>query len=171
MPSLPTAIFTQPSRAEILSTFRSLLREVNSQVSHPLCATRPVVSASSSSASPTKFTAKNGSKVWHAELVSTYKAARTISDKAIIIRRQAEANGLLSFLQASKEHRRLMNLYWPVSGMSNDEKLKRTANVVGLSLPKAVDMDGEAEAPIQGSMEEAARIVEQAMGKTATKSS
>ncbi|KAJ3106600.1 hypothetical protein HDU97_005965 [Phlyctochytrium planicorne] len=122
-----------PTRFEILTTFRGILRHVNKQ---------------------------NGSRTWHDEVISNYKAAKSLSQESIIIRKQAEAKGLLDFLTASSEHKRLMNLYWPVSGLSAEEKLKRTANVVGLNLPKPLDL-GE---PLGDSIEAAAKIVEGAMG-------
>ncbi|KAI8840553.1 hypothetical protein BC829DRAFT_403095, partial [Chytridium lagenaria] len=67
-----------------------------------------------------QYTSKNGSKIWHKSKVS---------DHSIIIRKHAEAGFLLTFLQSSREHKRLSDLYWPASLLSNEEKIKRTANV------------------------------------------
>ena len=40
------------------------------------------------------------------------------------------------YLESHRVHKELMNQYWPTSTLTNQEKLKRTANKVGFELPK-----------------------------------
>ncbi|KAJ3110966.1 hypothetical protein HDU96_006117 [Phlyctochytrium bullatum] len=78
------------------------------------------------------------------------KKTFTAGNQSESARKLKEAKRVLQFLEFSKEHKRLAELYWPVSGLSAEEKLRRTANVVGLALPRA------------DAFEEASKIVEKA---------
>ena len=59
-----------------------------------------------------------------------------------------EARNVLTYLESSREHKRLREMYWPTSNLSSEEKLKRTANVVGFNLPKKME-DGDFKEPEQ----------------------
>ena len=48
----------------------------------------------------------------------------------------ADATAVTEYLTAVSTHKELMARYWPATDLSPDEKLMRTANRVGLNLPK-----------------------------------
>ncbi|KAI9017526.1 hypothetical protein BC832DRAFT_521788, partial [Gaertneriomyces semiglobifer] len=97
----------------ILSTFRGILREVSKQ-----------------------YTPRNNNRLWHNEVVSQFRAGSTLTDENAIRQKLMDAQNVLIFMRSNREHRDLMDRYWPTTGLSNEEKLTRTANTVGLSLPK-----------------------------------
>ncbi|KAI9352282.1 hypothetical protein DFJ73DRAFT_830443 [Zopfochytrium polystomum] len=108
------AVAAAPSRASTLATFRALLREVTLQ-----------------------FTSRNGNPTWRNRLVTTYRSALSEqrSHPSRVARQARDAEDLVIFLRATREHRRLVELYWPNAGLSQSEKTRRTAAVVGLNMP------------------------------------
>jgi hypothetical protein len=46
-----------------------------------------------------------------------------------------------AYLEACSTHSKLMDQYWATSTLSPGEKLERTANRVGLQLPKQFEAD------------------------------
>ncbi|KAI8911645.1 hypothetical protein EDD86DRAFT_188647 [Gorgonomyces haynaldii] len=69
---------------------------------------------------------KNGNMVWQQHLEARFRVGG----------KQSDALALYSFLEANKNHKEMMERYWPTSGLSNEEKLQKTAERVGLQLPK-----------------------------------
>ncbi|KAL3901446.1 MAG: hypothetical protein SGCHY_000596 [Lobulomycetales sp.] len=72
-------------------------------------------------------------------LGKSYEPVITHYSNAALAGNQAE--NLLCFLQATQKHSELCNLYWPMSNLTEQEKLKRTANFVGLEMPAKLNLD------------------------------
>lgn len=47
-----------------------------------------------------------------------------------------DAEDSLVYLRSNRQYKELMDRYWPTSDLTTQEKLKRTANTVGFSLPE-----------------------------------
>ncbi|KAI8613923.1 hypothetical protein BC830DRAFT_1051003, partial [Chytriomyces sp. MP71] len=100
------------SRAAVLSTYRSILRQINQQ-----------------------YTVRNDNRLWYFAAVSEYRQNKNASIEAAQ-GHQLNAQDFLAYLHSKQEHRRLMEEYWPASTLTPTEKIHRTANVVGLSMPR-----------------------------------
>ncbi|TPX60003.1 hypothetical protein PhCBS80983_g02058 [Powellomyces hirtus] len=115
-------------KTEILGLYRGILREVSRQ-----------------------YTARNQNRMWHDEIVAGFKSGVQLSNPAQIQIRLTRARNLHAFLRSNRTHRELVERYWPISSMTEEEKLSRTANTVGLSLPKMFGA-GETFAPSDRSL-------------------
>ncbi|TPX71091.1 hypothetical protein SpCBS45565_g01300 [Spizellomyces sp. 'palustris'] len=127
------------TRSDILSTYRGILREVSKQYTH-----------------------RNKNRVWHNEVVARFRAGATLSDPVTIEESVKDARNILTFMRSNREHRNLVERYWPATGLSNEEKLTRTANTVGLSLPKMFGAEEIQEGPVAAGLDEAFKIVQNA---------
>ncbi|KAJ3064419.1 hypothetical protein HDU98_012172 [Podochytrium sp. JEL0797] len=111
---------TKPS---ILSTFRTILRQINKQ-----------------------YTIRNQNTIWKQTAISQYRQhqhlapspslSSTAASLSPVHQLQLNALDLVAFLQSKAEHKRLVEEYWPASQLTETEKLSRTAGMVGLSMPK-----------------------------------
>lgn len=54
-------------------------------------------------------------------------------------RNPQDALNLLTYFESNRKHHEMMNLYFPASSLSPEEKIKRTANKVGFNLPKIAE--------------------------------
>ncbi|RKP01326.1 hypothetical protein CXG81DRAFT_25985 [Caulochytrium protostelioides] len=99
-----------PSPAELRATLRQILRIVNRE-----------------------YTARNANRLWSRGVTDLFRAAPGLATHP------HGARNLLAFLHGHNEHRRLFELYWPNSLLSNEEKLRRTVNTVGLAMPGTLD--------------------------------
>ncbi|KAJ3296245.1 hypothetical protein HK104_001810 [Borealophlyctis nickersoniae] len=114
-------------RSETLSTFRGILREISKQ-----------------------YTRVNNNRVWHKTAVDAFRTgANSTGDAAE--RALADAKDVLTYMRSSRVHREMMEQYWPTKGLSQEELLRRTANTVGLSLPKTVEGGAGVEDLFRGS--------------------
>ncbi|KAI9332365.1 hypothetical protein BDR26DRAFT_869372 [Obelidium mucronatum] len=102
------------SKQVILSTFRSILRQINKQ-----------------------YTIRNDNTHWKQGAISEYRKHQT-NARAPVHLLQLNAVDFLAFLEAKREHKRLVDEYWPASQLTEAEKLGRTAGMVGLSMPRAL---------------------------------
>ncbi|KAJ3159726.1 hypothetical protein HDU86_001376 [Geranomyces michiganensis] len=136
------------TRSEVLGLYRGILREVSKQ-----------------------YTPRNKNRMWHDEVVATFKSGAGATDAVDVRNRILRAKNLHAFMTSNRTHRELVERYWPVSGMTEGEKLKRTANTVGFSLPKifgsgvpASELGGAAEnvadEPLAPHVEEALKILQ-----------
>jgi hypothetical protein len=69
----------------------------------------------------------------------TSKSSQSLFKKELLKLSTKDAEDVGAFLEASRKHTELMNQYWPTSSLSPEEKLRRTANKVGLELPKQAE--------------------------------
>ena len=69
-----------------------------------------------------------GNQLWRSTLLQNYKENTKNLDLF-------DAENILMYLQGAGEYNRLMSLYWPEESMTEQEKIKKTANRVGLSIP------------------------------------
>jgi tRNA uridine 5-carbamoylmethylation protein Kti12 len=75
-----------------------------------------------------QYEAKNGNQLWRSVLSKNF---RENPEKLTL----SDAENILTYLQGAGEYNRLMSLYWPEEPMTELEKIKKTANRVGLSVP------------------------------------
>ncbi|KAJ3329364.1 hypothetical protein HDU76_008046 [Blyttiomyces sp. JEL0837] len=122
MPVLPM-MTARPPKAIVLSTFRGLMREVEKQ-----------------------YTSPNKNTVWKDHLISVYRQNAGLQDDRQIARNHLDATDILAFMKATREHKRLMEEYWPTVGISESERIERTAKTVGLNLPAPLRDDETPEA-------------------------
>ncbi|KAJ3174074.1 hypothetical protein HDU88_000041 [Geranomyces variabilis] len=138
------------TKSEVLGLYRGILREVSKQ-----------------------YTPRNNNRMWHNEVVATFKSGAGATDAVDVRNRILQAKNFHAFMTSNRTHRELVERYWPVSGMTEGEKLKRTANTVGFSLPKIFGSGvpagelGEAaggveEEPLAPHVEEALKILQKA---------
>ncbi|KAJ3405610.1 hypothetical protein HDU80_001089 [Chytriomyces hyalinus] len=106
------------SRVAVLSTYRGILRQISQQYSH-----------------------RNGTMLWHSATVAEYRKHSIDMDPASVAVAQLNALNLLSYLSSRREHKRLIEEYWPASTLTPAEKNTRTANFVGLSMPRPLRDD------------------------------
>ncbi|KAL7753948.1 hypothetical protein RI367_000881 [Sorochytrium milnesiophthora] len=102
---------------EMRALYRGLLREVDRQ-----------------------FTKKNNNKTWRQYLRRRFEegAAGTQTTPQAL---QLEAENALLFLQSNRKHHELLEFYFPT--MREDERVTRTANRVGLQMPRLFDPKGD----------------------------
>ncbi|CAG8524090.1 10456_t:CDS:2 [Paraglomus brasilianum] len=98
----------------VLSIYRQLLREVRIQ-----------------------FVARNKNTLWENELKQKFRDNRGITDTELINILTKDAQDVLTFLKSTRKHAELLQLYNPTHGLSQESKLKLTANRVGLTLSDA----------------------------------
>ncbi|KAI9093016.1 hypothetical protein DFS34DRAFT_631287 [Phlyctochytrium arcticum] len=108
-------------KSEVLGLYRGILREIGKQ-----------------------FTIRNGNRVWHTEAVRKFRNGAQLTHPNQIQESLMDARNILHFLQSNRTHRELIERYWPSHNLTGDERLTRTANTVGLQLPK---MFGEDDFP------------------------
>ncbi|KAJ3011022.1 hypothetical protein HKX48_007068 [Thoreauomyces humboldtii] len=108
------------TKSEILDIYRGILREVARQ-----------------------FTRRNNNDMWHKEVVSRFRVGSTLSGRSEIETQLKHARNVHAMMRSNHIHRGLVTRYWPVSGMTEEQRLTKTANTVGLSMPK---LFGSAEA-------------------------
>ncbi|KAI8817200.1 uncharacterized protein EV422DRAFT_542855 [Fimicolochytrium jonesii] len=104
---------TTATKSEVLSVFRGMLREVSKQ-----------------------YTRRNNNKLWHNEVVTKFRAGAAERDPSVVATNVGHAKNVYAFMRSNRSHREMVERYWPISGLTEEEKLTRTANTVGLSLPK-----------------------------------
>ncbi|KAI8899919.1 hypothetical protein BC833DRAFT_518934, partial [Globomyces pollinis-pini] len=73
-----------------------------------------------------QLVARNQNKYWKDQLIDAYKSNN---------RTEQDAKDILTYFTSNRNHREMMERYWPVSTLTPEEKIKRTANKVGFSLP------------------------------------
>lgn len=88
-----------------LQIYKSLLRELTKQ-----------------------YESKNGNRIWRSILSLHFR--KNPSNLSL-----TDANNILHYLRGAGEYNRLMALYWPEESLSEKEKIRKTANRVGLSVP------------------------------------
>ncbi|KAJ1920619.1 hypothetical protein H4219_001177 [Mycoemilia scoparia] len=101
------------SSAEAIRLYRNLYRQINNQ-----------------------FTSVNGNLMWKNQLQSAFRAAsaKTEAERASALR---DARDTLNFLTSTKKYQDLYSEFNPK--MSDEDRIKRSANRVGLGLPKTVE--------------------------------
>lgn len=72
------------------------------------------------------LTLKNNNPLW----------VNAVTDPSQPPLKQPDLNALVSYLDACNNHKKMMELYWPVSDLTSEQKLTRTANTVGFALPE-----------------------------------
>ncbi|KAJ3352948.1 hypothetical protein HDU83_007464 [Entophlyctis luteolus] len=144
----------ETSRSAVLSTLRSLLRIIDKRVRFT---PRGV---SSLTPHPLQYTARNGNPEWRQALIAQYRTNLHATGE-LRARMQLDALDTLTFFSASAEHERLVEEYWPATSLAPDEKLKRTANLVGLAMPREL-RDSETR---QGGGKTLAEIIQEEKGQ------
>ncbi|KAI8803982.1 hypothetical protein BJ742DRAFT_469801 [Cladochytrium replicatum] len=100
------------------SVLRCILREVNTQI-----------------------TKRNGNPVFRNAVLRLHRVP--VSSPQEGQQRLKDAQDFLTYLKSSREHEELMQKYWPTTGLTSEEKLQRTVNRVGLTMPKLFVEEGE----------------------------
>ncbi|CAG8655604.1 9459_t:CDS:2 [Paraglomus occultum] len=104
------------SNNSVLSIYRQLLREVRIQ-----------------------FVARNKNTLWESELKQKFRDNRGITDTKLIHILTKDAQDILTFLKSTRKHAELLKLYNPTRDLSQESKVKLTANRVGLTLSDATN--------------------------------
>jgi hypothetical protein len=68
------------------------------------------------------ITARNSNRLWELNFISRYSSPEIGKPKDI--------EALISYFSASQAHKEMIQRYWPVSEMTPEEKIKKTANTV-----------------------------------------
>ncbi|KAI8923420.1 hypothetical protein BC831DRAFT_471174 [Entophlyctis helioformis] len=111
---LPRSTMSSATRAEVLSTYRGILREVTKQ-----------------------YVRFNGNLFWRQQVMATYRMRASKDVEPKVLRGfVTDGENLLSYLRSGREHKEMMERYWPTSGLTTSEKLTKTANKVGFAMPK-----------------------------------
>ncbi|EGF81009.1 hypothetical protein BATDEDRAFT_24622 [Batrachochytrium dendrobatidis JAM81] len=111
------SMFLPSTNASVLSTYRGLLREVNRQ-----------------------FVVKNNNSFWRMQVIAQFRIGKGITDPSRALAKRRQAQNVLMYLKSSREYKELMERYWPVSTLTEQEKIAKTANRVGLAVPKPVEI-------------------------------
>ncbi|KAJ3037685.1 hypothetical protein HDV00_001407 [Rhizophlyctis rosea] len=104
------------SRSEVLSTFRGILREISRQ-----------------------YTARNNNPMWRDAALIEFRMGAKLSDQTEVARAIHNLRDMYTYLRSCREHREMMQRYWPITALTEEQKLARTAGTVGLQLPKMMD--------------------------------
>ncbi|KAJ3047184.1 hypothetical protein HK097_000160 [Rhizophlyctis rosea] len=86
-----------------------------------------------------QYTARNSNPLWRHAALTEFRAGAKLSGEGNIARATANARDVYSYLRSCREHRHMMNTYWPTSALTEEQKLARTAGTVGFQLPKMMD--------------------------------
>jgi hypothetical protein len=83
-----------------------------------------------------QYESKNGNRIWRSILSLNFR--QNPSNLSL-----KDGENILHYLQGAGEYNRLMALYWPESSLSESEKISKTANRVGLSVPSDLSLGEE----------------------------
>ncbi|CAG8490034.1 10905_t:CDS:2 [Acaulospora morrowiae] len=106
------AVRSDTSRKMILSIYRQLLREVQKQ-----------------------FTPYNKNPYWKLELIKEFRQNRDASNKELLEKLDQDATDLLSFLRSNRRYGELLTQLDPMHGLTEQQRVEKTANRVGLKVP------------------------------------
>ncbi|RHZ88009.1 hypothetical protein Glove_26g12 [Diversispora epigaea] len=105
------------NRKSILSIYRQLLREVHKQ-----------------------YTLQNNNPYWKLELIKIFRQNQNVNDKELLVKSNQDAFDLLSFLKSNRRYSELMAQSNKLYGLTEQQRIEKTANRVGLKTPSDQDI-------------------------------